>query len=370
MDDRIVHLCYAGTSGSARVAINIAAGAERPPRHTYVLYGVCPPREDYTQRLDGLGCQWEYIHKTRFPPAYGKIAKAVLAMKPACAVFHGSRSFPVLWRLQIHRPPPVIAVQHGPSREITSWRRRQSCLIFSEQADRTVTVSEGIAELINRRSALADACRPLTVIPNGIDTDYWASAPPAASSGGPARLVMAATLDKHKDHATLLRAVAALRDRGRHVACDLLGDGPMRGKLQSLAAKLRIAELVTFAGDSDRDAVRDAFGRAQIVCHTARTESFGLAILEAMAAGRPVVAAGAVGVGELITHEQTGLLVKPGDVRAVADAVERLLGDTSLAARLGQAAQRAARDRYDQRTMAAAYEALADKIIPAVHGAS
>ncbi|MHC4986719.1 MAG: glycosyltransferase, partial [Planctomycetota bacterium] len=167
-----------------------------------------------------MGCQWEYVHKRRFPPTYGKIAKVVMAMEPACAIFHGSRSFPVLWRLQLHKPPPVIAVQHGPSREITSWRRRQSCLIFSEQADRTVTVSDGMADLINRHSALADACRPLTVIPNGIDTEFWASAPPATASGGPARLVMAATLDKHKDHATLLRAVAALRDRGRQVACD------------------------------------------------------------------------------------------------------------------------------------------------------
>ena len=364
MDERIVHLCYAGTSGSSRVAINIAAGSDRPQRHAYVLYGICPPRDDYTRRLDSLGCQWEYVHKRRFPPPYGKVGKVVLAMKPTCAIFHGSRSFPVLWRLQIRKPlPPVIAVQHGPSHEITSWRRRQSCLIFSELADRTVTVSDGMAELINRRSALALACRPLTVIPNGIDTDFWASAPPAQSSG-PARLVMAATLDKRKDHATLLRAVADLRDRGRHITCELLGDGPMRGRLQSLATRLRIAELVTFAGDADRQAVRDAFGHAAIVCHTARTESFGLAAVEAMAAGRAVVAADAVGIGEIVTHNQTGLLVEPGHYRAFADAIERLLGDPSLAARLARAAQQLTRDRYDQRAMAAAYEALADQIAP------
>ena len=366
MSQRIVHLCYSGTSGSSRTAINIAAGSAEATRHAYVLYGVCPVRADYGQQLDGLGCEWRYVRKPRglLSRAYCRVAPEILRLEPACVIFHGSRSLPLLWRLRLKSPKlAAVAVQHGPSREITSWWRRQTCVRFSKAADRTVTVSEGMAELIGRYRTLADACRPLTVIPNGIDVDYWRGEPPAPPASGPVRLAMAATLDARKGQKTLLRAIAQLRSAGRNVACELLGGGPQMGKCQAVAAKLGIADIVQFRGDTNRDGVRDALRRAHIVCHAALTESFGLAVLEAMAAARPVVATATVGAGEIVEHERTGLLVQPGDPDAMAAAIVRLMDDTQLCRDMAIAARQAARDRYSHRRMAAAYEDIADKVM-------
>jgi len=366
MSQRIVHLCYSGTSGSSRTAINIAAGSAEPTRHAYVLYGARAVRADYGEQLDALGCEWRYVRKPGglLSRAYRGVAPEILRLEPACVIFHGSRSLPLLWRLRLKSPAlATVAVQHGPSREITSWWRRQTCVQFSQAADRTVTVSDGMAELISRYRTLADACRPLTVIPNGIDVDYWRGEPPAPPASGPVRLAMVATLDARKGHNVLLRTVAQLRSAGRNVACDLLGDGPQMGKLQVLAGKLGIADIVQFRGDTDRHGVRDALRRAHIVCHAALTESFGLAVLEAMAAARPVVATATVGAAEIVEHERTGLLVQPGDPDAMAAAVARLMDDAQLCRDMALAGRQVARDRYSHRRMAAAYEDVADKVL-------
>ena len=365
MSQRIVHLCYSGTSGSSRTALNIAAGSAEPTRHAYVLYGDCPVRPDYAEQLDGLGCPWRYVHKPRgvLSRAYRGIAPEILRLEPACVIFHGSRSLPLLWRLQLKSPKlATVAVQHGPSREITSWWRRQTCVQFSEAADRTVTVSQGMAELMGRYKTLADACRPLAVIPNGVDVDYW-HGEPAAGTSGPVRVAMVATLDRRKGHETLLRAVAELRGAGRNVLCDVVGGGPLARKLEATATKLGIADIVRFCGDTGRDGVRDALKRADIVCHAALTESFGLAVLEAMAAARPVVATETVGVAEIVEHERTGLLTPPGDAPAMAAAIGRLMDDAQLRGTMAAAGRQVARDRYSHRRMAAAYEDIVDQLM-------
>lgn len=366
MSQRIVHLCYSGTSGSSRTAVNIAAGSAEPKRHAYVLYGARAPRADYGEQFDRLGCAWRYVRKPRgvLSRAYRHVAPEILRLEPACVFFHGSRSLPLLWRLQLKSPKlATVAVQHGPSSEITSWWRRQTCVQFSEAADRTVTVSDGMAELIERYRMLADACRPLTVIPNGIDVDYWQGEPPALPASGPVRLVMVATLDSRKGHKIFLLAVAQLRSAGRNVACDIVGDGPQARKLKAVAASLGIADIVQFRGDTNRDGVRDALRRAHIVCHAALTESFGLAVLEAMAAARPVVATATVGVREIVQHERTGLLVQPDDAAAMAAAIARLMDDTQIGREMAIAGRQVARDRYSHRRMATAYEDVADKVL-------
>ena len=368
MSQRIVHLCYSGTSGSSRTAVNIAAGSAEPKRHAYVLYGARAVRADYSRQLDELGCEWRYVRKPRglLSRAYGHVAPEILRLEPACVIFHGSRSLPLLWRVQLKSPGlATVAVQHGPSKEITSWWRRQTCVQFSEAADRTVTVSDGMAELISRYGMLADACGAVRVIPNGIDVDYWHGEPPAPRASGPVRLAMVATLDARKGHKVLLRAVAELRSAGRNVACDIVGGGPQMRKCQVLTGKLGIADIVRFCGDTDRDGVRDALRGADIVCHAALTESFGLAVLEAMAAARPVVATATVGVREIVEHERTGLLVQPGDAAGMAAAVARLMDDTQMARDMALAGRQVARNRYDHRRMAAGYEDIADKAIMA-----
>ena len=249
MIERIVHLCYAGTSGSARAAVNIAAGSADPTRHAYVFYGACALRADYGRQLDELGCAWRYVHKPRglLTRAYRKVAEAVVEIADRAVVFHGSRSLPVAVRVKRLAPQmKVVAVQHGPSSELTSCLQRAVCKRFSRLADRTVTVSAGMGELIEKHLHLSP---PATIITNGVDVDYWA-APPSAVAPEPAlRVVMVATLSPHKGQADLLYALRQLRDRGKDVTVCLVGSGPDERSLRRLVERLDLADWVTFAGD-------------------------------------------------------------------------------------------------------------------------
>lgn len=366
MGERIVHLCYAGTSGSARAAINIAAGSAEPTRHAYVLYGSCEVRGDYARQLDDLGSPWRYVHKPRglLTRAYRRVAEALIEMADRIVVCHGSRSLPVAANIPRLAPGvKLVAVQHGPSSELTSWSRRAVCERFSRLADRTVTVSAGMAELVGRRLRLLAGSGPLAVIVNGVDVDYWAAPPPAITPDAPIRLVIVATFSPHKGHADLLYAVRQLRHRGRDVAACLVGSGPEEPLIRRLLRRLDLAGEVTFTGDLDRDGVRRAIHDAHVLVHPSHSESFGMSVLEAMAASRCVVAADCVGVRELIRHEQTGLLAPPGDVDAIASAIERLAEDADLAGRLAAAARQEAVGTYSHRQMALQYEHVVDTLL-------
>lgn len=133
------------------------------------------------------------------------------------------------------------------------------------------------------------------------------------------------SLHPRKGHEDLIRALRHVRPEATLV---LIGDGPARGDLEELVAELGLAERVTFAG---YEAHPYATVRAlEIYAQPSREEGFGIAVLEAMALGRPVVATRAGGLPEIITDGSTGLLVTPGDPVRLAAALERLLSDAAL----------------------------------------
>jgi glycosyltransferase involved in cell wall biosynthesis len=366
MKDRVVHVCYAGTSGASRVALNIAGGSNRPERHAYVFYGTCPLREDYAQTLRRLDVPFTYVPKPHGPGIISgrRVARAIVDFEPAAIVCHGSRTYPVLWHLcRLRCPAGIIAVQHGPDREITSPYRRWICRLFSTHADETVVVSAALARVIGRFPSLAMACEPVHVIPNGLDADFWHSPPRPFPTDRPLRLVMAATFSDYKDHGTLLRAAGRLRQLGQRIEIDLAGDGPTRKRMEALAVQLGLAEDAHFHGDQPTTNVRDLCSRADILVHTSHSESFALAVVEGMLAGKCVIATDCTGVDEILDHERTGLLIADGDDKALADHIRRLTADPEIALALATAAQLDAQQRFSHHALAQRYESLIDHLI-------
>jgi glycosyltransferase involved in cell wall biosynthesis len=131
----------------------------------------------------------------------------------------------------------------------------------------------------------------------------------------------------------------------------IVGDGPLRGRIPDAHGFVASTEVGGF------------YDRAAVVCVPSLREGYGMAAAEAMAHGRPVVASAAGGLLDLVEDGVTGLLVPPGDVPALRAAIERLLGDPELRARLGAAGRERARERFSpeaaaQATLAAYRDAL------------
>jgi glycosyltransferase involved in cell wall biosynthesis len=134
----------------------------------------------------------------------------------------------------------------------------------------------------------------------------------------------------------------------------LVGDGPMRGELERLAAGLGVGETVHFAGYQDRP---EQFLRLMdVFALTSRMEGLPLAILEAWAAGLPVVASSVGGVPDLIDHGRNGLLFPSGDEAALTDQLGGLLDHPIRARALGGAGRDVVRERYSLERMAGDYD--------------
>jgi glycosyltransferase involved in cell wall biosynthesis len=169
---------------------------------------------------------------------------------------------------------------------------------------------------------------------------------------------MVARYSRQKDHATLLQALALLRKRGLAPRLQLAGGGKAlhRRPLEDLAQRLGLGDQVEFLG-----VVRDVPARlmGQRICVlSTRWEGMPLALIEGMAAGCAVVGSRVPGVAELIRDDEDGLLVAPGSAEALADALERLLRDPGLCARLGAAARQRALAEFSRARMQADYAAL------------
>ncbi|HWC27713.1 MAG TPA: glycosyltransferase [Solirubrobacteraceae bacterium] len=142
-----------------------------------------------------------------------------------------------------------------------------------------------------------------------------------------------------KRHADVLRAIASLEDRPRPCYV-VIGDGPERGRLEALARRLGIADRVEFTGQLAPAEALDRMRRAWLLAMPSRDEAFGVAYVEAMAGGLPAIAArGEPGPQEIAAVGGGMTLVPPGDVAAIAAAIDRLVGDERALREQGEQAR-------------------------------
>jgi glycosyltransferase involved in cell wall biosynthesis len=163
-------------------------------------------------------------------------------------------------------------------------------------------------------------------------------------------------LNAIKNHALLLRAAQLVRQRGQALEVVIVGDGPERAALQSMASALQIGDCVHLVGW--RDDVASLLAGFDVLAMPSRSEGYSLALVEAAAAALPLVATAVGGNPEIVQPGKTGLLVPDDDALALADALARLASDVGLRERLGDAARQWALAHADLDAMGHAYAAL------------
>jgi glycosyltransferase involved in cell wall biosynthesis len=210
------------------------------------------------------------------------------------------------------------------------------------------------------RRALLEAEGPdpdrVLVLENGVDHERFLAVPPFTGDDRPGlRCVGAvANLRPVKGLDVLLDAAARLAGRHPDVTFRVAGEGPQRGELEAAAGARGLAGRFELPGAASD--VPGFLAGLDVAVLCSRAEGMSNALLEYMAAGRPVVATSVGANPELIADGVHGLLVPPGDAAALAGAVGRLLADRGLARRLGEAARRRARERYGREAMVRRFE--------------
>jgi len=212
-----------------------------------------------------------------------------------------------------------------------------------------VTISEYNRRFL--RALLGDTAPRIEVVHCGVRTAELRA--PAQPADGRFRIACVARLEPKKGQAVLIEACAALVQRGIDVHCDLVGAGRDRAALAAQVAARGLGRRVVLHGAQPRERVRalvagaTAVAQPSIVTATGRQDGIPVSLMEAMALERPVVASALSGIPELVLHERSGLLIPPGDARALADALARLAGDPALRQRLGAAGRQRVQQLFD-----------------------
>lgn len=238
--------------------------------------------------------------------------------------------------------PVAIASQRQLGDLLRPMQRRVQNLVF-RLADCVVCNSLAATDQLAREGVPK---AKLIVISNGLPPEAFLGAAPALPlEPGVMRIgVVARMNERAKNHALFLRAAAGISSRFPLAEFVLVGDGPFRKEWEELARQLGIGSRTHFLGE--RHDINTVLAALDVVVSPSRTESLSNAILEAMAAGRPVVATRVGGNPELVRDHETGLLVAPEDEHALANALEIILASPHLAREWGQNARQVAKANY------------------------
>lgn len=254
--------------------------------------------------------------------------------------------------------PVVVHGEHGTldTRRRTVWVQRWAW----RRADQVLSVSSLLANRM--ATAIGFPGARIQTIRNGIDVEKFTRgdrAPTRQVLGISSQELVIGTVGRLapvKDHGNLLNALSILKRRGARFQALVVGDGALREALEAQAAALGVRHSVRFLGN--RDDIDHLLAAFDIFVLPSRSEGLSNTILEAMAAGLPVVATRVGGAEELLEHGISGLLVAPQDPPGLAQALMRLGADVALRQSLGSAGQRRAARDFSMESMAHGYENL------------
>lgn len=387
---RVIHvITRLDRGGSAQNTLLTALGHDRSRFLPLVIAGLPEPDDAQggsaataanTARLDQTGVRWRILPLLTRPisPFRDLIVLAQLAAlfrreRPAIVHTHTSKAG-LLGRLAawFAGVPVVVHTPHGHvfyghfSRLASWWflqlerllARRTTWMIALTEAER----DEHLARGVGRADRFA-------VVPSGIELARFREAgercgrrPEGFDCPSDAIVVgSVGWLTPVKGHRILLEAAARIKQKWPRLHVVIVGGGPLRDELVRLARTRGLADAVRFLGM--RDDVPDCLAGTDIYVQPSLNEGMGRALIEAMAAGRPVVASRTGGIPAIVEDRKTGLLVPPGDPGALAAAIAELIEHPELARALGQAARERIGEVFSVPAMVRAVEAVYDEAL-------
>ncbi len=274
-------------------------------------------------------------------------------------LFHGNLAGRIASRLAgVRRVVSGIRVAEQRSR-IPLWLDRWTNWLVHTN----VCVSQAVAEFSISQARLAPD--RIVVIPNGVDVPKFANAIAADLSSfeippGSQVLLTIGRLDQQKDLPTLLEAAAILIPKHSHAHFLLVGEGPERRQIEDMIRDRGLVGRVHLAGW--RADIPELLAAGYALVLSSRWEGMPNVVLEAMAAGLPVVATQVEGVAELVIHGHTGLVVPRQSPRELAEAIEKILADPTAANVLGTAGRERVRAEFSWEKMVQKYEQIYESL--------
>jgi glycosyltransferase involved in cell wall biosynthesis len=343
----VIHYTDSTAFGGAEVALlTLLDGLDRRHWKPVLFHHMSPGLRPLWERASRLGVRARPLAPARKASDLVRLVRAVRSEK--ASVFHAHLPWALRcgWGLvaaALAGVPAVIASQQL-FRGISSRRQLLRQWLIGVGVDRFIAVSAEMAGSL-RATPLFPA-RKVEIIRNAVDVRQFQKPPDDALrrtlGGDPSRPIVLtlARLDPQKGLSDLLEAAARVPDANFVLA----GDGIERKRIEDAARSLGVDDRVTFLGY--REDVPDLLAACDLFVLPSLYEGLPVSVLEAMAAGKPVVATEIGGTREAVSNGETGLLVSPGDPNALAGAIRSVLSDPQLARRLGEAGRQRALEEF------------------------
>ena len=260
---------------------------------------------------------------------------------------------------------PLVITTHGTDVEMlrrTRWTTPLARFVFARVRAITCGSTYMRAQLL--ALGVVDAARvqvvPMPVNPLfgdwRLETRNSNLQPPVSNL-----ILTVARLAKQKSIDTLIDALAILHERGSDARLKIIGDGPERRALEQHARDLNLHNRIEFLGALPQKDLPSQYAACAIFVLPSVREGMGLVLAEALLCGAPVIAANSGGVTDIVRDGETGLLFPERDARALADAIEKLLNDRTLAARLATNGAILVRARFTHERLAAQFATIYDQ---------
>lgn len=371
---RVMHIVpMLGPGGAERVAVDIAMGLNRQRFEAEVVSIWRRVGCELEDSLDHSDVRVEYLGKEAGFDAriYRRLHRILRSHRPDIVHTHLHVLRYALPSLLLLKPASMLHTVHNlAEREVEPRGRCIQRYAFKHRV-MPIAVSAEVARSL-RRLYKIPSCK---VIANGIPTNHF-SFPRVARrewrsrvgfGDGHVLFVCVARFSTQKNHSLLLQAFlrGPASDPNAHLL--LVGDGALREQLEAQAENLGLAHRVHFLGL--RSDIPELLAAADVFVLSSDWEGNPLAVMEAMAAGLPVVSTAVGGIPDLLANGREGFLVPRGDVEAFSGAMTFLLRDPETRKSMGMTAARRARESFDVSGMVQAYEHLYEALIDHAHGA-
>lgn len=338
--------------GAERVIANIAEGLDRQ-RFEVSVWCICQGGE-IAEELINKGIKVEILgmRSHRSPLFFLKLCKKMKRNRVEVLHVHGYTAT-TLGRLAaiFARVPVIFAHLHS-----TYWGYTRKQLWIEKQLSRFTHKIICCSQAVARFAIEQEGIDPVktVVIYNGTDGRELEPDTQVREEFGlsPEDLTVGciASLTSHKGHRYLLEAVKEVREKFPMVKILLVGNGPLRKKLEEDTRELGISSNIIFCG-LRKDIAELLSVMDVVVLPSSEREGLGISLIEAMAAGKPVIGTNIGGIPEVIEKDKTGILVPPKDPEALARAILSLLENKELAKRMGESGKRLFEQKFTRRVM-------------------
>jgi glycosyltransferase involved in cell wall biosynthesis len=371
---KIIYLIRRAEGGMAQHLGDLIKGLDRD-RFAPVV--IAPPGHGFIELLASRDVP---VHEVDFPGQPNpltdigvvfRLAKLLRQLKPDIIHIHGHMAAMVgiaAQRLAARRIPVVVSIHNYPSYQSAGRLKRMfgslTQRFLVHRSARLIAVSEDIRGNMIREEGIEPG--KIVTVHNGIDLSGLPAAPSRASIDeikkrygiGPDDKVVGAIgrLVAFKGFPVLVEAAAVLKKRRGDFKVMIAGRGPEEENLSRQIKDLGVEEIIFLPGFVDD--IAPYFAMSDVFVVPSVLEPFGLIVLQAIAAGRPVIGANAGGIPEIIRDGVTGVLVPPEDPPALADAIDKLLADEPKRQRLSDAAIKDLKERFPIEVMVAKTEEI------------